>query len=519
MKKISPLRCVCRCITATLSLPLLLSACTSDWNDHYDRSSSQPTATLLELIASDPQLTTFARALKQSGYDRQLSEDQTYTVWAPTNEALASLDFSDAAAVRRLVANHIARFANPSSTTTRVRMLNGKSLSFATAAVAKADIAAQNGVLHKLSEPLPYKYNVRELIDSDPRFSHLAAFIAQFDAVVFDPAASTTYDSVFVPYNPLLEDLTRGIGSIGNEDSTFTMIVPTDAAWDAEFERVKPSFATAPTDAPAAADSIQLSQTGQAILGGLTFRGLADLAADSLWTVTGNSILPVPDYFAGYERLEASNGIVYIATTLNTLDSRVWNHSLATEAEAMDSRVPMSGTNCYIRNTDAASLVQGISENSYLEVNSGNVDGGVTFDIANPLATKYDVFVDFVNPIVDGQNLANERTKVSFQLRYKGANGRAAAVNANTPIEICGVDADGEPAPGIISVKAFEGVVLPVTDFYDRLWYLQPGHSAADITEATTVQVRTRVTAAEAREGYVRKFRVDRVRFVPVIEN
>lgn len=530
MKQLSHIfpRSVCRCITATLPLVLLftlplLSSCTADWNDHYDRSASQPTETLMDLIAADPQLSTFATALRQTGFDKLLSADQTYTVWAPTNEALAALDLQDAAAVRRLVGNHIARFANPSSSRGRIKMLGGKTMSFtsatsfAGATVAQADVAAKNGVLHKLAEQIPYKFSIRELIDSDPRFSQLAAFIAQFDTTLYDPDASTTYDSVFIPYNPLLEDLTCGIGSIGSEDSTFTMILPTDEAWQAEFERVKPAFNTFAAEA-AVADSIQHSQTGQAILRGLTFRGLADLTADSLLTVSGCAIRPVARYFAGYERVEASNGVMFVATTLNTADTCIWNRQLVTEAENMDSRVPMSGTNCFIRNTDANSPVTGISENSYLEINSGNVDGGVTFDIPNALSTTYDIYVDFVNPVVDGASLAEERTKVSFQLRYRGANGRATAVNANTPIEIGAMDADGEMLPGIISVRAFEHVTLPVTDFYDGLWFLQDGHAAADITEATTLQVRTRVTSAEARAGYVRKFRVDRVRFVPVTD-
>ena len=296
------------------------------------------------------------------------------------------------------------------------------------------------------------------------------------------------------------------------------MILPTDAVWQAELERISAAFTPYNADA-AAADSIRRVQAAQALLGGLTFRGIVDATADSLVTVTGKVIKPAEDYLSDYERIEASNGVIYIAATaLNRDDAAVWRHVLQTEAEDLDSRVAMSGSNCYVRNTNASSLVQGVSENSYLEVSSGNVDGGSTFYVASALATKYDVYVDFVNPIVDGENVAAERTKVTFQLMYRGANGRSTAKNQNTPTEITGVDADGVRQPDIISIRAFEAVELPVSDFYDGMWHVDPAHAALDITPATTLKVQTRVTPTDARNGYVRKFRIDRVRLVPATE-
>ncbi|MBQ9558698.1 MAG: fasciclin domain-containing protein [Bacteroidaceae bacterium] len=507
-----------------LLLALAVTACQSDWNEHYDRSAGVSGASLMSLISADPDLSKFAQALHKTGIDSLLLSDQTYTVWAPTDNALASLDLSDEAATLRLVNNHVARFCSPTSSTARIVMLNGKTMQYTDAAtfngapIAKANISAENGLLHKLSAQIPYKYNIRELMDADERFSEVSAFVARFDKKVYDERHSTPYDSVFTDYNPLLEHAKYGIGDLADEDSLFTMILPTDAAWQAELERVSPAFTAYNTDEQAA-DSIRRTQAGQAILGGLTFRGIIDEEADSLTTVTGQVIKPVRDYLAGYERIEGSNGVIYVATSrLNANDLCVWNHVLLNEAENMDSRVAMSGSNCYIRTTDDNSLVQGISENSYLEVTSGNVDGGSTFYISNALATHYDVYVDFVNPLVDGENLAGEKTKVTFQLMYRGSNGRTTAKNMNTPMEITGLDEEGNLLPGIISVRAFSDIELPVSDFYDGLWHLQPANVSLDVTPSTTLKVQTRVTASDARNGYVRKFRIDRIRLVPVTE-
>ena len=501
-----------------------LSSCQNEWDEHYGRTGGLGDKHLMALISSDGRLSKFTKALRQTGVDALLTNDQTYTVWAPTDEALADLDFNDTASVQRIVSNHIARFSNPTSTEGLIKMLNGKRMQFSDlstfngAPIANADITARNGLLHILTSQIPYKYSIRELLDADKRFADVATFVSQFDQKIYDERRSTSYDSVFIDYNPLLEDGRYGIGDIADEDSLFTMILPSDDVWAAEMERVAPAF-TAYAAAPFEADSIQHVQTGLAILGGLTFRGIVDETADSLVTVTGKVIKPVKAFLAGYERIEGSNGIIYVAPThLNANDTCIWNHKLMVEAEDMDSRVALSGTNCYVRNTDVESLVQGVSDDSYLEVSSGNVDGGVTFYIADALATKYDVYVDFVNPMVDGFNLTGEKTKVVFQMMYRGSNGRSTAKNMSTPVEISGLTSDGEVLSEIISVKAFEGVEFPVSDYHDGMWHLQPGNASLDVTPTTTLQVRTRVTAADARNGYIRKFRVDCVRFVPVVE-
>ncbi len=504
-----------------LIVPLLIS-CSSEWDDHYGRQKDLSGQNLMEIIEADPQLTIFCKALKQTGRDECLMSDQTYTVWAPTDEGLADLNLNDQAAVERMVLNHIARFSNPTSAVGSIVMLNGKSMrynsptAFNGADIAHANISAANGLLHKLKAPIPYQYNIRELMDADGRYSQLSAFVARFDRKVYDDKHSTAYDSVFADYNALLQDARYGIGHLGCEDSLYTMILPSDAVWQAELERIAAAFTPYNADAEAA-DSVKSVQAAQALLGGLTFRGIVDARADSLVTTTGRTIKPARPYLQGYERIEASNGVVYVAAeTLNRNDRCVWRHVLQTEAEDLDSRTAMSGSNCYIRNTNATSLVQGVSENSYLEVSSGNMDGGSTFYIADALATAYDIYVDFVNPIVDGANMAAERTKVTFQLMYTGANGRATAKNQNTPMEITGIDDKGERLPDIVSIKAFEAVQLPVSDVHDGMWRVQPEHVALDIAPTTSLKVQTRVSAADARNGYVRKFRIDRIRLVPV---
>lgn len=484
-----------------LATALILTSCSADWDEHYSSNTGLSQHNLMETIAADSELSDFAAMLRATGYDAVLAADQTYTVWAPTNAALQAEEITDADAQLRTVRNHIARYTFPTSTTTttRIAMLNGKTLAydaadaFAGQHVAKGNLTAVNGILHKVDGVVAYKYNIREYFDTHAECSALSQFVAQFDEDKYVPELSTTYDSTFVNYNALLHHELYGVGDLANEDSLYTMVIPTNEAYQAAFDRLAPAFKTY-NAVQSEADSIQNVQTAQTIFRALTSRNLK------------------PQNLTGiYPHEPASNGDIFLAETeIADIDTCLTHAIISVEAENMDGRVSTSGTNAYIRNTDINSTIQGISDNSYLEVSSGNVDGGVTIDIPGVLAQAYDIYVDFVSPIIDGERLAEQKTKVSFQLRYTNDKGRSAVSNNNTGIQVDATMGD------IISVKAFEGFTFPVADYVDPLRMSDESFSMSTVTVGTTLQVKTKVSASDARNGYERLFRIDRIRFVPV---
>ena len=62
-----------------------------------------------------------------------------------------------------------------------------------------------------------------------------------------------------------------------------------------------------------------------------------------------------------------------------------------------------------------------------------------------------------------------------------------------------------------------EPVTFPVSNFYDMLWLIDPLHTSADRVNTTKLLIKTDVTNAEFnRNEMVRKFRIDRVLFVPI---
>lgn len=478
---------------------VLTGSCSGDWNEHYNEVTASE-QNLMEVISAQADLTEFAQLLKATGYDAVLAGDQTYTVWAPKNGS-ESVITADADGQLRTVRNHIARYTFPTSTNpeTRITLLNGKTMVFDSADsfeglnLASANIAANNGLLHKIDGMLSYRYNLREYIDTHAECQQMSDFVKQFDEEEYSADLSTSYDSVFVNYNALLNHAKYGVGDIANEDSVYTMVIADNAAWQSAYETLAPAFKNF-NASQEEADSIQRVQTEQTIFRALTSRNLK-----------------AEDLVGRYPYEEASNGSIFLAEgAIADIDTCLTNKVIIVEAEDMDGRASLSGTNAYIRNTDMNSAVQEIGNNSYLEVSSGNVDGGVTFDIPNVLAQAYDVYVDFISPIIDGENMSEQKTKVVFQMRYMNAQGKTSVSNNNTATQI---DATGD---GIISVKAFSAVEFPVADFYDELWLSQEGHSLSDISVSTTLQVKTKVTSTDARNGYERIYRIDRIRFVPV---
>ena len=77
------------CILAPLTLGGVGGGCTSDWNTHYDASTTDG-GTLWQAISADGNLNNFSRVLQATGYDVLLDGSQTYTVFAPTDAALSA---------------------------------------------------------------------------------------------------------------------------------------------------------------------------------------------------------------------------------------------------------------------------------------------------------------------------------------------------------------------------------------------------------------------------------------------
>lgn len=507
-----------------------LSAC-SEWDSHYEAEASGDAATLYETLSSNSETSTFAQIARLTGYDATLSESQTYTVFAPTNDALAGFDMSDITAAERLMRNQIARYAQPTSTSIdeKVRMLNGKNYSFdstssfAGVAITDANKHVSNGIIHNIDQQLPFAQNVYEYLADNADYSKLYEFIHRFDETRFDVDQSLeldiddqgrpVYDSVYVSYNRLLQHKTYGLGHIADEDSLYTMLLPDNTAWDAAYERISPSFVVYDAD-EAKADSIRDVRTGLAIVSDLIYRGeRQDIAsADSLISTSGSVIYSPADLFGNATAVKASNGWVFGTSQLNYDNAETWNKPISVEAEKQNGRTyNNTSTIVYTRNASAQSTITDISGDSYIIVQpiSASTNPGVTFEIPNVLAGEYDIYGIFLPAGVEDAEATPDSTKIQATLTYLRANGRTATANTS------GVKMTD--SQGVTKLLLFEGQEFPVSDYTDRLWLSDDDNDETTVSTVTTLYICTNVSRTEYTSGkFSRTFRLDRIVFEPI---
>src|SRR5690349_8322415 len=111
-----------------ISFFAVLSGCRK-WDDHVSISDPSLKENLYQKMKAMTELSKFNELLVKTGYDTVLSSARLFTVWAPDNQALASLDpavVNDNNRLRLFVANHIGFEEVYSTAAARVKTLNGK---------------------------------------------------------------------------------------------------------------------------------------------------------------------------------------------------------------------------------------------------------------------------------------------------------------------------------------------------------------------------------------------------------
>lgn len=253
-------------ITMMAALALAATSC-SDFDDYNEvGTSTLPTAdaTLWENISTQENLSDFKALLVKTGYDKLLQASNYYTVWAPQNGSYdaAKWQAADSATARKqFVENHVSQYNYGASGdfSSRVLAANEKKytftsqggLTFAGIEVAKANVPASNGMLHLLKQAVPFYPNLYEYMQENQKTDSLSKFIAKYESRVLDEANSvkgpienglqTYLDSVMVIENSMLG--WSGLNAkLDNEDSTYTVLLPTNEAWDKSYAHLKNYF-------------------------------------------------------------------------------------------------------------------------------------------------------------------------------------------------------------------------------------------------------------------------------------
>ena len=175
-----------------------IAACSDTWDDHYD---ARPTTTFngTTLQAIEQEAPDFAAVIKKVGYDRELNSENIYTIWAPTEFNVDSVNAVAAkdpkAVIEKFIKNHISRYAVSLDGTDReISLMSAKLLNmtgdgqFGSATILKSNLSCDNGVIHVINKNVPYQNNIFEEIQSrfDPESELLSmySFLKAYDAAI-----------------------------------------------------------------------------------------------------------------------------------------------------------------------------------------------------------------------------------------------------------------------------------------------------------------------------------------------
>ncbi len=263
---------------ACLSLALASCSDKDDWNTPSSFINKSASQTLWQNMEEQGNLTQFMQLAKRVGYDKELQNSKYLTVWAPSDNSFnydSLKNVSDELLLQRFVKNHIANYDYRviSGASQRVRTLNDKSYwmkdneqgqtVFDGIPITLSNVSASNGRLHVLGGQAPY-FNLAydqifDWADEAPlfaqyirRFEHRRLDVSKSIEGPVDENGNQTYiDSVMFVTNDLVYKMDRVDGkartnllraAIADEDSSYTMLVPTDGAYQRYLERIAPYF-------------------------------------------------------------------------------------------------------------------------------------------------------------------------------------------------------------------------------------------------------------------------------------
>ncbi len=309
----------------------IAGGCNKDWDGHNAITDEQLTVNLFEKIQANSKLSKFAELLVKSGYDKVLASSENFTVFAPTNDALAGLDpaiVNDTAKLNPFVANHIANqsyYAAKTTDTLRIEMLNYKyhnmlGNKIESATITEPDNLAKNGVLQVVDKMLPVLSNCWEAMYAGTGFPvKQAEYLKKLNYTGFDPATAEV-----IGIDPLTGDpiYKPGTGSVPRnrywdrvfdlrtESAQYTYFAIEDAGFDGEATK----FATYyKSPDPLISDSV----TRFAVLKDYAFNGKYELSALPDTMISKSGVKVGIDKSKILRSIPCSNGIIYVVSALN----------------------------------------------------------------------------------------------------------------------------------------------------------------------------------------------------------
>ena len=250
-------------------------SCTDTWDDHYNAGLSTLKFNGTTMQALEETAPNFAKVVEAYGFSRELSSDNTYTVWAPADGSFNLSDYvgangervaDSAEVVNDFIKNHVALYSlslNPKDQS--FSMLNKKRGNMTSDGMfgdskideQKNNISCLNGVIHLIDKPVPYAYNLFEMIakqykedttegkDTLSLYAYLYDEKVNKDTLIENKSVSRGVDaegnkiwvSQYLEKNNTV--LKNHDARLYEEDSLFITIIPTAKAWAERYKKAE----------------------------------------------------------------------------------------------------------------------------------------------------------------------------------------------------------------------------------------------------------------------------------------
>lgn len=472
----------------------LLCSCT-DWSDHYeDNGAAGSNTSLWEEIQSRPELSDFAKVLENTKVFRQhkktaasyaevLDGGQSFTVIAPINGTFdvnglleqVKTNAGDSAVEHFFIKNHITRTPRSAIEST-FRMLNDKKVTMTSKDIwgvpfKDTNIRSKNGILHTVSQDLPYNKTIYETLTLNSEYSVVGEALKKYNEDEFNENASVQIglvegvpvyaDSVIIEYNKMM----NAVGLLNAEDSTYHVAIPVNDGWKNAWDVAKTYFNFDPNMDKR--DSLQHYWTTRALLDDAIFsRTVQASMTDSIrskWYDKNH-----PEYHVFYKPFEkdglfgksfdnyvCSNGTLYLYNEWPFTPTQTYFRKIELEGEY--SWYIINQNNVSTMNTISLNA-DSISRGAFLDIaSSGSNNWTATFKIDNTLSGKYDICV-IVQPktVTDPTNTKTKPTRFKATVNYLDENGNAVSKDLGS------FDASKNRTDTVVVAKDF---YLPVSNY------------------------------------------------------
>ncbi len=553
---------------AFLAAGAMTTAC-SDWDDHYDNNgiSGSASETIWGNIKANANLSQFADLIHKAGYEDVINTSQTYTVWAPLNgtfnyDSLSALPVSNLK--EYFAKNHVARFNFPATGTINeyVTMLNKKMMPFVGhdstytfngVEVFKPNVPSSNGVLHVTNGMVNYMANLFEGLDSTAYpIDSISHYIHSYDVKELDVANSvqgpvvdgriTYLDSVFVESNSLIW-LHNAL--INREDSSYSIIVPTNEAWQKAYQQVKKLYNYKPftyvKEVPATnlnkatedenydkgSTKLDFDLLNDSIIHYIIAKDLffnnniyhnkvlkdlqtgQNLETDSLVATRGNIYYgdDAASLFKGATRIDKSNGSMWLTDSLRMRPWIAWNPIIKVQGEYGLGKSYNTGatTRSSVTKVEQNPDIQGtVSNSAYLTITpqSASANPEVIYYLPNVRSTTYAVYVcivpENINKNTYVENVRPNRFQVTMGYNDEKGTPKEERLKGNFENDTNKVD------------------TVYVGDFTYPICYYGTGSSTVTkAAYAPYIRINSRATGTAVSSKNDRTLRIDFIMLVP----